>query len=445
MPLRDLIGRNMLFPALRLMRAQMQAMADPVHLREAAARVDALAMPPPDARIGPVQCGDVPARWVDVKGARRDRVVLYLHGGAFISETPNFHGALLARIGREAHARALMPSYRLAPEHRYPAALDDVFAAYRWLLAEGHPAQHIVVAGDSAGGNLVLALLLRARDEGLPLPAGAVALSPVADLTFSGDSVKRNDGVDDMFSASLMEPLIPVYLDRAELRRHPYVSPLFGDFAGLPPLLLQVGSTELLLDDAVRVAQRWPLARLEVWHGMPHVFAGFDFLAEARDATRRIGHFVRDRIAEASASMPAAPPAAGSAPAAAAADEEAAVTAADEALAGNGEPAATVPPKLVFGLAAEPLAYLVLAVASALLTLALLMVPAYRPGLFTNPALWAATGVVVAFVLLESRGVAWRQWVACLAATLLLGPACGLAVHLFVRAHARSHAPDRKP
>jgi acetyl esterase/lipase len=295
--LRDLIGRNMLFPALRLMRAQMRLVSDPVKLREAAARLDALGRPPPEVRIEPVAAGAAPASWVSVKGGRRDGVVLYLHGGAFVAETPTFHGAMLGRICREGRCRGLMPSYRLSPEHRYPAALDDCLAAYRWLLAEGHEAGRIVVAGDSAGGNLTLALLLRLRDEGLPLPAGAVALSPVTDLTFSGESVRRNDGVDDMFSADSMDALVPVYLADRELRTDPHVSPVFGDFAGLPPLLVVVGSTELLLDDSVRVAQRWPGSTLLVWDGMPHVFVGFDFLPEAREATQRIGRFVRDCLA----------------------------------------------------------------------------------------------------------------------------------------------------
>ena len=287
----------MLFPALRLMRAQMRLVSDPVRLREAAARLDALGRPEPRLKVEPVIAGAVPASWVTVKGGRRDGVVLYLHGGAFIAETPMFHGAMLGRICSEGRCRGLMPSYRLAPEHRYPAALDDCMAAYRWLLAQGQEAGRIVVAGDSAGGNLTLALLLRLRDEGLPLPAGAVAISPVADLTFSGDSVRRNDGVDDMFSAGSVDELVPVYLADRELRTHPHVSPVFGDFAGLPPLLAIVGSTELLLDDSVRVAQRWPQATLLVWDGMPHVFVGFDFLPEAREATQRIGRFVRDCLA----------------------------------------------------------------------------------------------------------------------------------------------------
>lgn len=250
-----------------------------------------------DVRSETVDAGGVPATWIDVKGVRRDHVVLYLHGGAFITETPQFHGALLARIGREVRARGLMVGYHLAPEHRHPAALDDCLAACRWLLAQGQDPAHIVVAGDSALGNLTLALMLKLRDEGLPLPAGAVALSPVADLSFGGESIRRNDGIDDMFGADMMDAMVPVYLERREQCTDPPVSALFGDPTGLPPLLLVVGSTELLLDDSVRVAQRWPRATLLAWHGRPHVFPGVDFLPEAREATERIGRFVRERMA----------------------------------------------------------------------------------------------------------------------------------------------------
>ena len=298
-PLQDFVGRTMLVPVLRVMRAQMRLISDPLQLRRMAASADALGRPPPGGRTSAVTAGQTPALWVDVKEAKAERVVLYLHGGAFVAETPNFHAALLARICTEAQARGLMLSYRLAPEHRYPAALDDCIAAYLWLLEQGFEAHHIIVAGDSAGGNLTLALLLRARDEALPLPAAAVALSPVADFTFSGDSVQRNDGIDDMFSAQKMDALAPIYLATPQLCTHPYVSPVFGDYTGLPPLLLIVGSTELLLDDAVRVAQRCPSAQLLVWHGMPHVFPGFAFLPEARAALQRIGQFTRLAFADA--------------------------------------------------------------------------------------------------------------------------------------------------
>ena len=372
MELRDLIGRNMLFPALRLMRAQMRLVSDPVKLRDAAAKLDALGRPEPDVHVESVIAGTVPASWVTVKNRRRDGVVLYLHGGAFIAETPMFHGAMLGRICRESRCRGLMPSYRLAPEHRYPAALDDCMAAYRWLLAQGHDAGRIVVAGDSAGGNLTLALLLRLRDEGLPLPAGAVALSPVTDLTFSGESIQRNDGVDDMFSADGMDGLVPVYLADPALRTHPHVSPVFGDFAGLPPLLVIVGSTELLLDDSVRVAQRWPQATLLVWDGMPHVFVGFDFLPEAREATQRIGRFVRERLAlEAE-------------PAAVAKDEADVAPGREAAFAEGGEPH---PPRRLGVMARR---YLAIAVISGSMWLAVILWGMGPLLLLAHPVVWIA-------------------------------------------------------
>jgi hypothetical protein len=280
--------------------------------------------------------------------------------------------------------------------------------AYRWLLDEGVDASHIIVAGDSAGGNLALALLLRARDEGLPLPAGAVVLSPLTDLTFSGDSVQRNDGVDDMFSADLLEALIPVYLSQPELRAHPHVSPVFGDYAGMPPLLLMVGSTELLLDDSVRVAQRWPLAQLLVWHGMPHVFAGFDFLPQAIEATQRIGSFMRDCVASGNAPHTAAQSHVGPAPAT--------------------QAKATPRLRMLAWL------YLALAVAAALVSLAAFTV---GPGLavaWANPVVCATSAVAVLFMLVEASSVGRPRLACCIAANLLLGPGCGLSLFLFWRA-----------
>jgi hypothetical protein len=313
-----------------------------------------------------------------------------------------------------------MVSYRLAPEHLYPAALDDCMAAYRWLLDQGVDASRIVVAGDSAGGNLTLALLLRARDEGLPLPAGAVALSPVTDLTFSGDSVRRNDGIDDMFSADLMDALVPAYLPQRELCSHPHVSPLFGDFTGMPPLLLIAGSTELLLDDSVRVALRCPGAQLLVWHGMPHVFPGFDFLPEAREATQRIGRFVRDCVAQAPEPQVAA-------------EAHADLTPAAPAVA---EPLPQ--PRWTPRFGDSAWLYLGLAIAAGALSLILFGLWLGPALVWANPVVWAASAVAMVFMLVEAGSVGWRRLPWPLGATVLLGPACGLSVFLFLRASRRS-------
>lgn len=292
------LARQALGPSLRLVRDRLAAHPDYRELRKWAARADrAFRKKPQGARTTEVLTGDVNATWIDAKGARKDRAILYLHGGAFIVETPGIHAALVARIGAQAQARALMPSYRLAPEFPCPAALDDCMAAYRFLLNDGFGAADIALVGDSAGGNLALGLLLRARDEGLPLPAGAVVMSPVTDGTLSGDSLRRNVGHDALFAPSLFHDLLPLYLPDASLRTHPHVSPLHGDLQGLPPILMLVGSTELLLDDSVRFASKCRSATLEVWHDMPHVFPLFDFLPEAVDATQRIGRFVRECFA----------------------------------------------------------------------------------------------------------------------------------------------------
>jgi epsilon-lactone hydrolase len=300
MLLPEFLTRRALTPTLRMVRSRLAANPDYREVRKWAARADsAYPKTPAHARVSEVAIGDVKATWIDAKGARKDRAILYLHGGAFIAETPAVHGAFVARLGAQARVRALMPNYRLAPEFPCPAALDDCMAAYRFLLADGFAAQDIVVVGDSAGGNLTLGLLLRARDEGLPLPAGAVVLSAATDGTLSGDSMRRNAEHDDMFAPSLFHALGPLYLRDETLRTHPHVSPLHGDLHGLPPILMLVGSTELLLDDSVRFASKCPSATLQVWHGMPHVFPIFDFLPEAAQATQRIARFVRERLAAA--------------------------------------------------------------------------------------------------------------------------------------------------
>ncbi len=302
MQLPDFLTRNALAPALRLARDHLAANPDYRDIRKWVARIDqAYPKPPHDAQQSAIDIGAIKASWIDAKGARKDRAILYLHGGAFIIETPRIHAGLAARIGAQAQARALMPSYRLAPEFPCPAALDDCIAAYRFLLESGFAATKIMLAGDSAGGSLALGLLLRARDEGLSLPAGAVVMSAATDGAFSGDSMRRNDGIDPMFAPSLFHTLAPLYLRDEKLRTHPHVSPLHGDLLGLPPILMLVGSTELLLDDSVRFASKCPSATLEVWHDMPHVFPLFHFLPEATQAAERIGRFVRDCFASGAA------------------------------------------------------------------------------------------------------------------------------------------------
>lgn len=239
----------------------------------------------------PVDLGTCTAVWVDAGARDSGRVVLYLHGGAFIGESPGAHCAMLARICSRCAARGFYVNYRLAPEHPYPAATDDCLAAYRHLLGQGIAASQIVIAGDSAGGNLALVTAMRARDSGLPLPAGLVLLSAVLDATFSGHSTRRNDGIDPLFRAAILEPLAAAYVS-VEKRSHPYVSPLAGDLSGLPPVLALVGSSEILLDDTLRLAAQGRAVEAQVWHDMPHVFPIMHRLPESGEAIEAIAAFV---------------------------------------------------------------------------------------------------------------------------------------------------------
>lgn len=280
---------------LRFLRGRLAAV-DIAKARVWAARVDGLlGRVPADVTLSDVVRPTWRATWIDVPAARRDRVILYLHGGAFALETPRVHTQLVAQLARGAQARAFMVSYRLAPEHPFPAAVDDCLAAYRHLLDSGHAAADIVIAGDSAGGNLALVTTIAARDAGLALPAAVVAFSPFTDGTFSGDSIARNDGHDPLFRPAIFNALADVYAPGAD-PRDPRISPLFADLRGLPPALLQVGSGELLLDDSVRYATRARDVTLEVWHGMPHVFVAFSLLRESAQGIEHACAYMRTRF-----------------------------------------------------------------------------------------------------------------------------------------------------
>jgi monoterpene epsilon-lactone hydrolase len=243
-----------------------------------------------------VQAGGVPAEWILPPGSRTEPVVLYLHGGGYVSGSIRSHRHLAALIARAATARALILDYRLAPEHPFPAALEDARAAYTWLLANGLTPGQVVIAGDSAGGGLALATALVLRDAGQPLPAALVGLSPWTDLAASGESMRINARADLMLTVALVRWFARMALGDTDPRM-PLASPLYADLGGLPPLLIQVGSDEILLSDSVVLAERALAAgvdvTLEVWPGMQHVwqFAAC-FLPEGRRAVERIGTFI---------------------------------------------------------------------------------------------------------------------------------------------------------
>lgn len=252
-----------------------------------------------DYTLLPVSANGVPAYWVDVpERPRRGRVLLYIHGGGFLLGAATTDLALPLRIGPAAGARVLSVDYRLAPEHPFPAAVDDVLAAYRWLLAEGYQPRHIGVFGDSAGGALTLSLLMAARDAGLPLPRAAALLSPVADLTGEGDTRDTLARTDPVLGGDASRRW-SAYLAGTD-PRNPLASPVFGDFRGLPPLLIQVGTREVLLSDAVRVARRARAAGvavdLDVWEGMWHVWQANPGVPESAAAAGELAAFFRDRV-----------------------------------------------------------------------------------------------------------------------------------------------------
>jgi len=274
--------------------------ADIATLRRRVDRTAPPVLPWAGVNVVPVRAEGVRGEWLTPKRAAEDRVLLYLHGGAWVMGSPRTHRALVADLARRAGVRALSLDYRLAPEHPYPAALDDAVAGYEWLLAGGIEPGRIVVAGDSAGGNLALALLLRLRDARTPLPAGAVLLSPVTDLGLGGASHVTRKALDPFFARTDLRPFIASYVGARDLR-DPYLSPLGADLGGLPPLLIHVGDHEVLLDDAVRLGERAREAGVEeltvVWPGMMHVFQIQSlFLPEARRANREIAAFIRSKV-----------------------------------------------------------------------------------------------------------------------------------------------------
>ena len=248
----------------------------------------------------PVIANGVPAEWITTPTSSADKVVLYFHGGSYNSGSIESHRSLAANIVHEAKARALNIGYRLAPEYCSPAAFEDAKIAYRWLLENHVSPDHIIVAGDSCGGGLALSLLIDLRDEKLPLPAAAVCLSPWTDLTCTGESWETNRKKDIMLDPGALRKSAQLYLGGADPRT-PFASPLYGDLKALPPILIQVGSSELLLSDATSFAERAQAAgtkvTLQVWKGMQHEWHfAVNILPEARQAIQQIGQFIQEQI-----------------------------------------------------------------------------------------------------------------------------------------------------
>jgi epsilon-lactone hydrolase len=255
--------------------------------------------PPDDAVVTEVDAGGVPAHWITVAGADAGHVLLYLHGGGYRIGSFRSHAELASRLGQASGRRVLLPGYRLAPEHPFPAAVDDALAVWRWLRkVEGLSASALAVAGDSAGGGLAVAMMTALRDGGEDLPAAAVLISPWTDLSCSGASVTERADDDPVFVPDAIRQLAADYLAGADPRT-PLASPLFARLDGLPPLLIQVGTAEILLSDAEELAKSAAAAGVDVTlqagEGLPHVYPAMLGIPEAAEATSRAGAFLRDK------------------------------------------------------------------------------------------------------------------------------------------------------
>jgi acetyl esterase/lipase len=256
---------------------------------------------PADVTIDRVTAPTRPAERLRPPGVRTDAAVLYLHGGGYVIGSPRSHRHLAAAIARAAGVQALLLDYRLAPEHPFPAALDDALAAFQWLQAQGVAANRIVVAGDSAGGGLTMATLLALRDRKMGKAAGGVCISPWVDVTCSGASYATRASADPIVTREGIEAMAQAYVGHGD-RKAPLVSPLFADLHELPPLLIHVGSDEVLLDDALGLGRRAVAdgvsVTVEEWPAMIHVWHWFlPMLDEAERAVASIGDFVRARVA----------------------------------------------------------------------------------------------------------------------------------------------------
>lgn len=272
------------------------ANADIKAMRAAAEQMGQMLPVDPAAKFAAIEAGVVKAEWCITPGADEGRVILYLHGGGYVSGSPAVYRSLAANLSRAAQSRVLVIDYRLAPEHPFPAAVEDSVASYRWLLAQGIQPARVVIAGDSAGGGLTAATLVAIRDARLPLPAAGVLLSPMVDLEGTGESMKTKAAEDPIVQKEQVA-IVKLYLNGKDPRT-PLAAPLYADLTGLPPLLIQVGTSECLLDDSTRLAERATKAgvkvTLEQWDRMIHVWQLFaSMLDEGQQAIDRIGEYVR--------------------------------------------------------------------------------------------------------------------------------------------------------
>ncbi len=289
--------------ALRAFREQAIGTGPQPDLAEQRAAMDAwrdLATEPAGTTVTEVDAGGVASQWVSTPGAVQDRALVYLHGGGYVLGSAHTHSRLAAHLGAAVGCRVLNVDYRLAPEHPHPAAVHDATAAYRWLLDGGYQANHLAIAGDSAGGGLTVATLVNLRDQGVAQPAGGVPLSPWIDLEGTGASMDTKADADVVVGRDGLKVMSDHFLAGHD-PRDPLAAPLHADLTGLAPLYVQVGADETLLDDALRLAANAAAAgvevRLDSFPEMQHVFQGMAGNApEADEAIARIGTWLRPRL-----------------------------------------------------------------------------------------------------------------------------------------------------
>jgi acetyl esterase/lipase len=265
---------------------------------------------PRDAVFEPVQIGPVKGEWVRVEASSPSRLIIYFHGGGYVSGSPESHRPLVARLAQAAEARAFSVAYRLAPEFAFPAAVRDGIDAYRHLLQKGVSPKSISLAGDGSGGGLAFSVALAIRNAGLPMPACIVAMSPLADLSLSGWSVLQNARNDSALSWELLFVSARHYLKKTN-PSDPYASPVFANFKDFPPIMVHAGSLEMLRDDASRLGDRAADANtpvsVEIYDGMQHVFQANPRVPEARVSLARLGQFIKTKMLQARAHKDEAP------------------------------------------------------------------------------------------------------------------------------------------
>ncbi len=257
--------------------------------------------PPAGVNFSPVDAGGVPGEWAIPSAGDTETVIFYLHGGGYGVGSIASHRHLVAQLAQASEARGFSIDYRLAPEHPFPAAVDDAVAAARWLLSQGVKPERLVFAGDSAGGGLAIATCLALRDAGDPLPAALVCMSPLTDLAKEGESMRTKADLDPMVRPESSEAYALRYVGAQGDRKAPLASPLYADLRALAPMQILVGTWETLLDDSTRIAERARAAGvdvdLQVWDEMIHIWPYFaDIIPEGKEAIARMGNYIRSKV-----------------------------------------------------------------------------------------------------------------------------------------------------